>query len=996
IKLAEWMLSHLSRSISRRGAASAVAAAPNERKKRIKNDKGVKEKKIKRWEESALERLEKELKEDGTRYNVLQERRGSHAQLMRFAMKEDVSGIVSLAEATSRSRVDSNLIKEEKDKGCDVDMLLSLCLLVSSRIIGREGADQSLKARTAANGLANLATSLRNREIGEGTKLSLILLWDSLHSIGDASIDEILEEARPRLRRLIKRIDLENSRIIMNECEKARVINRVADWVILEERKERSGDEYDKKLSLVDGLRTPLSITEYLGNPYAVVTLDEVELKRRFDSQMKRDSKPWLEVPNVFLKKNTSLCCAEELIESWEWKKEIERTIKSKLTKTGQYHIRALMASLDVGSAAEGLHNAVLSALGQGQSVLSLPSFQKSLALPVLALSHYAFINAHRINDDELMSSIFCEYSRFFTDSSISRVHSHREWWNECATKRGMDPQFDTPLHTFDTESMRVFGDFFMDVVLEACKFPSGPTGVKTPAFSTTNVTVAEVESLINEEGRITATKMLSVSSSLVRLLSQHQFRNLIFPSWQLPMEVPPRPWLDRGMAGPLYTTQNAPVIRDLPEFPRADMSYEMRSRLKNKKDQGRPVFDALNCLGSVGWTINRPVLNVLKELFVMADDPEKKEMLANLTIPSRGDTISIPDPVKVVGDSEDKEKWREFYRLKEGAIKERNELNGLWYWMLYRLVLAEYFSSSTLFFPHNMDFRGRVYPISPLLNHMGDDVNRSILKFARGKVVGARGLSWLKLHCINLTGKMKRDSIEERMKVAEESVQKMIDSADRPLDGERWWMESEDPWQTLAACIEVRDALRSDNPELFVSHLPIHQDGSCNGLQHYAALGRDGGGGREVNLVPAPSPADVYSSVAVRVEEKRKMDEKKEVDVALRLREKMKEAVPRKVIKQTVMTTVYGVTMYGAVQQIKRQLKALGMDGKESAEFASYLAKHTFASLSDAFESSMLLKDWLRKCAKGIAELTRPVEWVTPLGLPVMQPYTKHARRNG
>lgn len=31
--------------------------------------------------------------------------------------------------------------------------------------------------------------------------------------------------------------------------------------------------------------------------------------------------------------------------------------------------------------------------------------------------------------------------------------------------------------------------------------------------------------------------------------------------------------------------------------------------------------------------------------------------------------------------------------------------------------------------------------------------------------------------------------------------------------------------------------------------------------------------------------------------------------------------------IKQTVMTTVYGVTMYGAVLQIKRQLKALGID---------------------------------------------------------------------
>ncbi|GMT33111.1 hypothetical protein PFISCL1PPCAC_24408, partial [Pristionchus fissidentatus] len=315
---------------------------------------------------------------------------------------------------------------------------------------------------------------------------------------------------------------------------------------------------------------------------------------------------------------------------------------------------------------------------------------------------------------------------------------------------------------------------------------------------------------------------------------------------------------------------------------------------------------------------------------------------------------------------------------------------------MLYRLVLAEYFSSSTLFFPHNMDFRGRVYPISPLLNHMGDDVNRSILKFARGKVLGDRGLSWLKLHCINLTGKLKRQPVEERLKVAEEKLELMIDSAENPLDGSRWWMESEEPWQTLAACIEVRDAVKSPRPEEFVSHLPIHQDGSCNGLQHYAALGRDRGGGSEVNLLPLPSPSDVYSSVAARVEERRKMDEEKGVEIALRLREKMKEAVPRKVIKQTVMTTVYGVTMYGAVLQIKKQLKAIGMEGVEAAEFGSYLAKHTFDSLSDAFTSSMQLKNWLRECARGISDLMVPVEWVTPLGLPVMQPYTKHASKKG
>ena len=46
------------------------------------------------------------------------------------------------------------------------------------------------------------------------------------------------------------------------------------------------------------------------------------------------------------------------------------------------------------------------------------------------------------------------------------------------------------------------------------------------------------------------------------------------------------------------------------------------------------------------------------------------------------------------------------------------------------------------------------------------------------------------------------------------------------------------------------------------MSTLPIHQDGSCNGLQHYAALGRDDLGGKAVNLFPSNSPQDVYSKV--------------------------------------------------------------------------------------------------------------------------------------
>lgn len=82
-------------------------------------------------------------------------------------------------------------------------------------------------------------------------------------------------------------------------------------------------------------------------------------------------------------------------------------------------------------------------------------------------------------------------------------------------------------------------------------------------------------------------------------------------------------------------------------------------------------------------------------------------------------------------------------------------------------------------------------------------------------------------------------------------------------MQGEGWWMNSEYPWQTLAACKEIAAAISSGDPANFVSHFPVHQDGSCNGLQHYAAMGRDTLGAQSVNLVDTDTPSDVYSCVA-------------------------------------------------------------------------------------------------------------------------------------
>ena len=79
-----------------------------------------------------------------------------------------------------------------------------------------------------------------------------------------------------------------------------------------------------------------------------------------------------------------------------------------------------------------------------------------------------------------------------------------------------------------------------------------------------------------------------------------------------------------------------------------------------------------------------------------------------------------------------------------------------------------------------------------------------------------------------------------------------------------RWWQSAEKPWEALAACMEVRDALATGDPASFVSRLPVQIDGSCNGLQHYAALGRDLDGGFSVNLLPSDRPQVCHDASAL------------------------------------------------------------------------------------------------------------------------------------
>lgn len=185
-------------------------------------------------------------------------------------------------------------------------------------------------------------------------------------------------------------------------------------------------------------------------------------------------------------------------------------------------------------------------------------------------------------------------------------------------------------------------------------------------------------------------------------------------------------------------------------------------------------IFAGLDTLGSVPWKINRKVFEVVSHVWntgeAVADIPPK-EAVDNVT------EVEIPD------DVDKSPRARDTYRRRiRKALQERRAAHSSRCDLNYKLEIARAFADETFYFPHNLDFRGRAYPIPPNLSHIGDDMCRGLLLFGEAKPLGERGLQWIKIHLSNLTGYDKA-SFEEREAFTMQHLDDIFDSADKPLE---------------------------------------------------------------------------------------------------------------------------------------------------------------------------------------------------------------------
>ncbi len=465
-----------------------------------------------------------------------------------------------------------------------------------------------------------------------------------------------------------------------------------------------------------------------------------------------------------------------------------------------------------------------------------------------------------------------------------------------------------------------------------------------------------------------------------------HSIRSAMRPRY-VPMIVQPMAWSEDTEGG--YVRIRTPLVsKPTPQQKEALAAADLSE-----------VYEGVNAMGSVPFQIVCPIHAHISACY------ESGGGMAN--IPLNTDRPLPPTPPRFDASAPRGQKWkrvrrtdRESWKKQAAPVYDFNiKLRGRRLEFVQKLQEAtRQLNTQAIYFPHQMDFRGRAYPIPLHLNHQGDDVCRGLLMFAEQRQLTERGRFWLRVHAANCYG-VDKVSFADREQWTLDHWDDIERSAADPAQCDFWIHadKGDKPWQFLAACLALMD-------DEIGSRLPIQADGTCNGLQHYTAMGRDAIGARAVNLIPAEQPNRIYRDVADKVRPMVQEDEQNSgkslvykwrgetCRVPLReIAAALVEHIDDDLIKQPVMTTVYGVTMVGARKQVAEKLKKrMRLDPVVRYRASMYLSKLVLTAMAEVCPAACDAMDWMRRVARIIARPphARALAWTSPIGLPVVQPY--------
>lgn len=321
-------------------------------------------------------------------------------------------------------------------------------------------------------------------------------------------------------------------------------------------------------------------------------------------------------------------------------------------------------------------------------------------------------------------------------------------------------------------------------------------------------------------------------------------------------------------------------------------------------------------------------------------------------------------------------------------------------------------------YYGNQLDFRGRIYPVLPHLNHLQGDVSRAVMEFAEGRPAGDdTARRWLKIHLANCCGE-NRDSagaprdFDARVAWVDNNAQ-VFQRWVRNAARRRKWRADEwaqagfrgDPFQALAAARALADDAAG-------AHVPVQLDASISVLQHLAALTCDEDLARQVNLTASDKPADFYREVEQRIRNRYFEAQTSIASVLLdwkvhkdttgqRLgrrvfREKAyivhRSWLNRGFVKSIIMPQFYGQSAYAAKRRIRDLVgrdKWWGLKQEERTGYRWLVQTIRNASFTAAHLEMENIQGW----ARAVAKAGHDVSWTTPLGMVVRQRYRRGDR---
>lgn len=461
------------------------------------------------------------------------------------------------------------------------------------------------------------------------------------------------------------------------------------------------------------------------------------------------------------------------------------------------------------------------------------------------------------------------------------------------------------------------------------------------------------------------------------------------------PMIIPPKPWTN-PFDGGYYINLKKPLQLVRMSAKDCDALYS---------DVDMPtVYKAVNAIQNTAWHINNRVLEVANAVCSWEHIPEALEMpTANPAEP----------PVRPIEADTNKDVQREWRQAMTSYYQEDNKRKAKRILVNCILKLANDFKDDeAIYFPHNLDFRGRIYPVT-LIHPQGNDFMKSMLEFSKGVELGKDGHTWLAFQGANMWG-LDKKPIEERIAWVYENSDMIISIAEKPLDNLQW-TEADSPWEFLAFCFEWNDYFKIG--ESFKSKLAVAFDGSCSGLQHFSAMLRDEVGGEAVNLKPDDHVHDIYGIVAEKVKELLKKDMQEGTDDTIEAtedgssylkkgtkslaKEWLDHGVSRSVTKRPTMTLCYGASKFGFADQILEDtvypaLAHNPLSFSKPSQASRYMAGLIWDSLKGVVVKAVEAMEWLQTASgllakdKNIEGKNLPTTWITPAGFPVKQKYPK------